>query len=159
MKITFKLINEQHIDIMNEENKIGHIFTPSGTSHDKVDAIQVCGISQFFDAWGCGIFNDKNGCPKKDIQLLFEPDTQDNISKAMGSDVCFRCFYPKDKCRCWDLRVKKEGELFPQTPIWAKDEPLFQEDKCIMCERPNAIFFDEFLVTIFKTLACGSSRI
>jgi len=33
--------------------QIGSIFTPSSSGHDTKNAIQVCGIDEAFDLWGC----------------------------------------------------------------------------------------------------------
>ncbi len=124
MKITFELENEQEVKIMNGDKQIGRVFTPSGTSRDVPNAIQVCGISDAFDLWSCGIFFDKNKNPTKDIQLLFEEGSHlspNSFSKFDMVNSCGRCFYPKDKCMCWDLKLirkedipkaKKEREIY-----------------------------------------------
>ena len=125
MKLIFKLKDKQNINIINEEDGriIGRIFTPSGTSQDVPDAIQVCGFSDCFNLWSCGKFSTKNGNPAKDIQLLFEEGTKPyNLLKDFNlSTGCGRCFFPEDKCMCWDLRLimkedipkaKKEREIF-----------------------------------------------
>ena len=58
MKIKFKLENEQEITILNGDKIIGRIFIPSGTGWDRRSAIQVCGLSDIFEYWGCGWFGD-----------------------------------------------------------------------------------------------------
>ncbi len=95
MKITFKL-------------------NSAGTSHDRCNAIQVCGCENIFDYWGCGVFQDNNGNPKKDIQLLFNKETKIGGTKHLKlglSELCHKCFYPKKKCMCKDLRIKTIDEL------------------------------------------------
>lgn len=94
--IKFKLVNEKKVLIIGvsdeEEHEIGHIFTPSGSSEDVRNAIQVCGFTEAFDLWGCGVFKspktDRNGkfslddkgdliCEQvKDIQLKFDIETR-----------------------------------------------------------------------------------
>jgi hypothetical protein len=67
MKIHFELDSDQKVLIKNGDELIGHIFTPAGSGEDVANAIQVCGFSEAFDLWGCGIFGGF-----KDIQLLFD---------------------------------------------------------------------------------------
>lgn len=108
MKITFKLLDKQ-VAIMNGDKEIGRIFSPSGTSRDKPNAIQVCGFSQAFEYWGCGRYGDGKGNPKRDIQLLFEEDSQMESlqsKRIITNDYCQRCFYPIDICMCKDLVAK-----------------------------------------------------
>ena len=59
MKITFKPVDEQHIDIMSGDKKIGHIFSPGGTGEAYENAIQVCGFEDAYDLWGCGLFGEE----------------------------------------------------------------------------------------------------
>jgi len=130
-KITFKQVNPQKIDIFLEyedfkkegsgfEKKskiIGHIFSPSGSGNDITNAIQICGSSEAFELWGCGMF----GKPKtilskqslgrqyyhdskgnkiieqvKDIQLFFDEDTIEH--EIDNLDMCNRCF--NVECTC-----------------------------------------------------------
>ena len=57
MKIEFKFISKKHIEIMGISSKIkkkiGDIFTPSGSGHTTMNAIQVCGFKEAYDLWGC----------------------------------------------------------------------------------------------------------
>ena len=108
MKMTFKLINEQKIHIINNGKVVGRIVTPSGTSRDRTNAIQVCGFENLFEYYGCGVFrNPKNKKePKRDIQILFSEDSEQGHSGFDMSSGCGRCFYPREKCKCKDLRVK-----------------------------------------------------
>ena len=113
MKITFELENEQEVKIINDGKQIGRIFTPSGSGRDKPSAIQVCGFEEIFEYWSCGVFRDKNKNPKKDIQILFSEDSE--AGSGVGNfdmvNDCGRCFYPKDKCKCKDLRIKDWKEI------------------------------------------------
>jgi len=118
MKITFELVDEQEVKIINDGKIIGRIFTPSGTTKDMPNAIQICGFDDIFDYWGCGVFRDKNKKPKKDIQILFSEDSEQGSGKFEWLEDCGRCFYPKDKCMCWDLK-----------PIRQKDIPKAQKKR------------------------------
>jgi Zn finger protein HypA/HybF involved in hydrogenase expression len=69
MKITFKLVDDQHINIMSGDKKIGIIFSPSGTGEVYSNAIQVCGFEEAFDLWGCGIFGEE-----VESQYMYSPE-------------------------------------------------------------------------------------
>jgi len=115
MKLTFKLNSEQEIIILGDGKIIGSIFTPAGTSHDRTNAIQICGFENAFDLWGCGVFKDNEAeNPRKDIQLLFNKETKMGGTKHLElglNKLCHKCYYPKDKCMCKDLRIKTIDEL------------------------------------------------
>ena len=107
MKITFKIASEGEVVILGDGEKVGHIFSPSGSGNDTMDAIQVCGFDNAFDYWGCGVFEDSKGKKKKDIQLLFSKDVRraKNITYS-----CAKCY--NDPCTCEELkRVKRYHEL------------------------------------------------
>src|SRR3989304_6250204 len=78
MKIIFKWIDEQHIDILCKEsgNVIGHIFSPSGTGEVYSNAIQVCGFEEEFDLWGCGVFGER-----VEEKICFTEDKIDRMKK------------------------------------------------------------------------------
>lgn len=134
MDIEFKLDKgKRSVSVINKFNGeiIGNIFTPSGTGHDREGAIQVCGFDDCFELWGCGIFGDGEGSPKKDIQLLFSENSRidNSIDKDIISDLkCDKCFhYYRDKdgnrdrdgkCRCDDLRVKSFKEIVVDKLDW-----------------------------------------
>lgn len=112
MQIKFKQTSDISVDIMCGEQKIGNIFTPSGTLHELSNAIQVCGFDDAFQFWGCGVYSDGKGSPKKDIQLLFsENSTREGVGIDFNNGQCGRCFFQKKDCRCKDLRVKDIKEL------------------------------------------------
>lgn len=50
------MIDKQSINIISvtkgKKRKIGHIFTPGGTSHKIKNGIQICGFDEAFDLWG-----------------------------------------------------------------------------------------------------------
>lgn len=81
--------------------EIGHIFSPGGSGEDIENAIQVCGFTEAFDLWGCGIYHGY-----KDIQLLFDEGimggkTNHNLSK------CCRCY--RNPCQCENkIRLTKD---------------------------------------------------
>lgn len=77
MRIEFEQQDKEHISIIGiddgkKRREIGHIFTPSGSGHINLNAIQICGFDEAFDLWGCGIFGDsERKVMKKDIQLCW----------------------------------------------------------------------------------------
>lgn len=81
------------IKIMKNNEEVGHIFTPSGSGEDIINAIQVCGFAEAFDIWGCGIYKGY-----KDIQLLFDEGIMGG--KDINTDLtkCLRCF--RQPCQC-----------------------------------------------------------
>ena len=119
IKIEFELKDKENVVIFGinekgERKEIGRIFTPSGTSNDMPNAIQVCGISQIFDYWSCGVIGDKDGNSTKDVQLLFEDGNDTNFSSLLNFDMmndCGRCFYPKDKCMCWEFKLIRKKDI------------------------------------------------
>lgn len=109
MKLKFDLKDKKNINIINEKDGriVGRIFTPSGTGRDRPNSIQICGFSELFDFWSCGVFFDKNKNPTKDVQLMFDEDSHFNpnaFSKYNMVKDCGRCFYPKDKCKCDEFK-------------------------------------------------------
>jgi len=109
MKITFEQIGEQRILVKSGDKVIGHIFSPAGTGEDMPSAIQVCGFDDAFDLWGCGIFYDDKGNPKKDIALHYNQNSNKNTLHTANS--CDRCYYPKNNCKCSELRIKNRKDL------------------------------------------------
>lgn len=104
MTIKFKLKDEENIEIYRDGNLVGQIFTPGGTGKDNVDCIQICGASDFFEAWGCGVFKGF-----KDIEMYFS-DRKMNGKFDNSFTSCLRCY--RDPCQCKDEmivhRTKKE---------------------------------------------------
>lgn len=123
MKLKFVLKNSEHIDIYAIENKknidgkrkklVGHIFTPSGSAHDKRNAIQVCGFTEAFDYWGCSVFaksSDKDKVLKrlggikheyiqvKDIQLMFDWKNTKQHTSSFSDKNCLGCY--NEPCTC-----------------------------------------------------------
>lgn len=129
MKLIFELTDNQHMNIINEEDGriVGRVFTPSGTSRDKPDAIQICGFSRAFEIWGCGVMGDNKGNALQDIQLLFKDfksrTGEDMKGKSFGlsnipimnKEGCDRCFHWRDKvgnCKCPELKVfRRFGDI------------------------------------------------
>lgn len=120
MKLKFELKDNENINIINEEDGriIGRIFTPSGTSRDIPNAIQICGFSRAFELWGCGVIGDNNSQPTQDIQLLFKDfkSKNDMNGKSFGTRTnndCWRCFHKKDdagNCKCSELKIFRRYE-------------------------------------------------
>jgi len=129
MKLKFRQKTDTEVEIIavkdDTEHVVGEIFTPSGSSHDTPDSIQVCGFSEAFELWGCAVFGQPTGktlpavemCPGfvttpsrpefkqvKDIQLKFEWETVqhfirgglDPISTPMPK--CIKCY--NEPCTC-----------------------------------------------------------
>ena len=93
MEINFELKDSQTVLIKSEDRIIGKIFSPSGSGNDKKNAIQVCGFSEAFDLWGCGIFKGF-----KDIQLLFDGKEMDGKFHFDIVDGCVKCY--RKPCQC-----------------------------------------------------------
>ena len=111
-KIWFELENNQKVKIMmsdgKTEHQVGQIFTP--TEEGVRDTIQVCGLSEAFDFWGCGLFA-KEEVQTKDIQFLFDFKTQAHCvkkentgldccggEKSSPNEGCYRCY--NRPCTC-----------------------------------------------------------
>ena len=104
-KITFKQISETEIKIMKGGVEIGQIFSPADTSEDKTNAIQVCGFSEAYDFWSCGVYPGF-----KDIQLLFDDK---KLEGEFTSDFgeCMRCFHKPCQCEVkTNRRAKSWGD-------------------------------------------------
>lgn len=89
----FKQINEEKILILDDKGKeVGHIFSPSSSNNNAENCIQICGFSEAFDYWACGIYKHK-----KDIQLLFD-DVELQGEQDCNIDECWRCFHKPCQC-------------------------------------------------------------
>ena len=111
MKIEFEVKdNKRFVEIIGIKDGvrkvIGNIHTPSSSSQSIKNAIQICGITEAFDLWGCSQFQTKKTDAKsvlnsletgklrrvyaKDIQLLFSFDTERTSNFGeIGCDGCF----------------------------------------------------------------------
>ena len=107
------MVNDQEIKILDDKGaEVGHIFTPSGSGRHNVNCIQVCGFTEAFDLWGCGIYKGK-----KDIQLLYDDVKLKGTFHEFDLDKCLRCY--QDPCVCENpsrnatmpFRVKREKEI------------------------------------------------
>ncbi len=151
-QIWFELDTSKRVKIMASTSSgvfhmIGRIETPSANSDKHPMTMQVCGFSEAFETWGCGIFGRpvKVNLPpqppitfgeieridyiqQKDIQLIFNPDTvmhQTEHGSISGND-CLRCYnWP---CTC----ESKIGRNLPYTVKRATG--IFSEKKP---EQPN----------------------
>ncbi len=126
MEIKFKQNNEKSISIIGIQNgvekEVGCIFTPSSSSQNTLNAIQVCGFEEAFDLWGCGRYVlQPNGVEAKlrmlekgnikwmrakDIQLLFNFNTKADGGASFNEIECLRCFNSNVYCTC----ENKEGK-------------------------------------------------
>lgn len=141
-KITFKLVDDQRVSIIQDGKPIGSMFSPAGSGDNCVNAVQVCGFTEAYDLWGCGIFRGF-----KDVQLLFDKakmsgeDTHIELHKCTGCyrDPC-QCENPKDKLRPFKVKTEKEIEdrIIYSKKSWRPDEIFKDEDKEIkklMCDK------------------------
>lgn len=136
MKLKFKLLNKHEIGIIavkdRKEKQIGKIFTPSGSGSYIKNAIQICGFTEAFDLWGCGLYGRTEGkenvvarlegkkkpiIQTKDIQLLFDWDIipHRTENEDMVKD-CWRCYNKPCTCEIKDKNkspytVKREKDL------------------------------------------------
>lgn len=113
MNITFKQMSENHINIYNKDKIIGHIFSPSGSGNNYENGIQVCGFSEAFDYWGCGIFKGK-----KDIQLHFDDKLMEG-KPVENYDIndCLKCYMKPCACKqdTWKIKRLKDDKLVSDT--------------------------------------------
>ena len=113
MSLRFKMHDDKKVFILNDAGEqIGHIFTPSGSGQDSENAIQVCGFSEAYDLWGCGIFKGY-----KDIQLLFDNKIMKGKDSFRLQDGCMRCF--RKPCRC-EVKSKTKFKLTNESKSKAK---------------------------------------
>jgi len=101
MDITFEICvngkgEKKRVKIFNNGKEIGSIFTPAGSGEDEATAIQVCGFDYAYDLWGCGRYiGEKDGKAKKDIQLMFNPDSKRENITDINCEACFN-----EPCTC-----------------------------------------------------------
>lgn len=118
MELHFKMIDNKHIMIVDEKDiPRGEIFTPAGSGEAWTNAIQVCGIDEVFDYWGCANFqkpsyDEKRMCNKvdergntiwehaKDIELRFSKEIMpcNETQRSTAWKHCHKCF--NDPCTC-----------------------------------------------------------
>ena len=85
-----KVKNE--VIILKDGKNVGRIFSPSGSGRDCIDGVQICGFSEAFDYWGCGVYGGF-----KDIQLLYS-DKKLGGQKTTSVIECIRCY--RKPCQC-----------------------------------------------------------
>ncbi len=110
MSIYFEVEDDKKVvKIMQDGLQIGQIFSPSSSGGHIDNAIQICGFSEAFDYWSCGVFKGF-----KDIQLLF--DNTKFKGRYTSMQNCLRCFH--DPCQCENTKkgtnpfnVKREVDL------------------------------------------------
>ena len=106
--ITFKQIDKENIDILKDGKKVGHIFSPSGSGKDNVNCIQVCGFSELFDFWGCGV---REGF--KDVQMYFGDNAMPGKHDVTSPDTCYRCY--KKPCCCEEaFKIKRHKDIIAE---------------------------------------------
>lgn len=90
--------NAQKVRILQDGKEVGHIFAPASSGVD--NGIQICGFTEAFDIWGCGIYKGF-----KDIQLLFDDKQMKGTHNSNIGKGCLRCF--RDPCQCENKIPKK----------------------------------------------------
>lgn len=152
MEIKFELVSEKEIKVIgieeNEEKQIGSIFTPASSSRDITNAIQVCGLSEIYDYWGCYNYNEREDfydvkraiikelqnkkqgyVQMKDIQIMFEFGTQKRVEIDNTKEECWGCF--NSPCTCDNkgnhkhispYNVKREEDLKDKLEYINKEE-------------------------------------
>lgn len=154
--LVFKQVSPEHVDILiaDTDKKVGHIFTPAGSTENVINAIQVCGFNEAFDYWGCGIFGeskenikthsddkiarmkkhgidlpktykDYNLVMKKDIQLVFEDYETKRFSSL--SDRCAGCY--NEPCTCETSDEGSRYKIKTSNELKAKGLLELKDDK------------------------------
>ena len=139
MEIKFEL-KDNEVKIMSGEKEIGQIFVD--TTRKGKAVIQVCGFENAYALWGCGVFGENNGLPrktesnnqdiflgktiqsdvsmKKDIQLLFKDyvpidgDKHDRHMREASSYNEKRC------CKCYNIPCNCENQDRGNNPFSVK---------------------------------------
>ncbi len=132
MKLKFKQTDSQHIEIIavdektKKEHQVGQIFTPSGSGEDCKNAIQICGFTEAFDLWGCGVFGepkhstysyifDEKGNKilgqTKDIQLQFSPETQRHHILRMKKTKEIPYWNPEQRGRIGIMKTETNEDI------------------------------------------------
>lgn len=98
-EISFKLKTDTQVLILRDGWPIGHIFSPAGSGEDVANAIQVCGFSEAYSLWACGIYKGF-----KDIQLLYD---KTKLRGEYEPNNCWCCFH--NPCQCETAKDKRTG--------------------------------------------------
>ena len=141
MEIEFKLKNKEKVDIIGindkgERKEIGHIFTPSSSGEDILNAIQICGFTEAFDLWGCGLY----GKPKYDLKKeryvykqVYAVKDGRILKDAKGNPVKEETD-EKEIEQVKDIQLKFDLEVRPHSSFEAKrdsfDNPTYGCHKC-----------------------------
>lgn len=132
----------------NERKEVGRIFTPSGTGHDNLNAIQICGFTEAFDLWGCSEYQtfkrDPNGVeyarekpiqyniPYQLLDILDEESKSKLISSIRKANMDLHKEKKEDRIRiqCKDVQLK-----FPfPSESFKSPNTIMQSDKwCWRC--------------------------
>lgn len=82
MKITFKQVDEQHVNIMCGDNIIGQVFSPAQQGGNTV---QLCGFEEAYDLWGCGVFSEKKVTTHK-----YDKEQLERLKEIAKNDSFFK---------------------------------------------------------------------
>lgn len=127
MRIEFELEDKGTVKVIGISGKsvrkqIGTIFTPGGTCKDSLNTIQICGINDAFDYWGCARYHtykvDKtrmryaeHPAPKL---LDVPPPLLDALKEAIGEEkaqILIDAIYEHNR---WAKMGVPEGRVFEQ---------------------------------------------
>jgi len=104
-KITFKMITDTHIEVFNNGEQVGDIYSDKGGDHGKpypyneeiptLESIQICGFTSISPVWSCGVYHGT-----KDVCLRFNTMRGEYYDKEHDSyknyvDKCFRLGKPQ----------------------------------------------------------------
>ena len=113
MEIEFELQDKKTIKIFGitnngERKEIGCILTPASSGENVLNAIQVCGISEVYDYWGCSRYSknlDVNDAllheiqrPEEEQPLIQTKDIQMIFSETNVKSKSFWSYWSCDKC-------------------------------------------------------------
>ena len=87
-----KILIKQHNN-NSPTREVGHIITPGGTGQTGLNTIQICGFTEAFDYWGCGIYPGY-----KDIQCLFDEGIMGGKDHDADLKECLGCY--RKPCQC-----------------------------------------------------------
>lgn len=116
--------DNQYVAIMKGDKQIGRIFSPSSSSENIENAIQICGFSEAFDLWGCVMDG------YKDIQLLFDEKQYTTPKDKEGTPIyrsvanCDRCF--STPCCCEIPTDYKTDDWKTSNPFIVKREGMLK---------------------------------
>ncbi len=136
-KITFKLENDQKVIILKNGKDVGQIFSPGSSGNDITNGIQICGFSESFDLWACGVYKGF-----KDIQLLFDERKMEGEFDG-HLEGCVRCY--RNPCACEnksDIITEEFVHINKSNPFDVKIEKGLK-DRIKYKDNKSKIYYDD----------------